>query len=218
MKLLLEQYFITCWCWGSMLITNFLLSMQPRISQDLSMGNTVTISWRLVTYLVDRTRGLRSRTSRWWWSRRSWPQGHVDHDVATTLAQQPGATKGSTFRGFIHIRWMMTTSGSLIQPRLRKYIGLDQIQNSCSMTVCSGGVVLASMQPFGEPHERERREREGRRMGRRGELLKGTPLNLLCALLLPRGLPYIGEGAPLPPTEAPLGRPRAVGPVAKGKP
>jgi hypothetical protein len=45
------------------------------------------------------------------------------------------------------------------------------------------------MQPFGEPHEREKWERgEAHGEGRRGELLKETPLDMLCVLLLPRGL------------------------------
>jgi hypothetical protein len=57
--------------------------------------------------------------------------------------------------------------------------------------VCSGGVDLAPTQPFGEPYERgtwERVEAHGKE--RIGDLLKGTPLNLLSILLLPLGPLY----------------------------
>jgi hypothetical protein len=66
------------------------------------------------------------------------------------------------------------------------------------------------MQPFGETYERETWEREEAHGDeKRRELLEGTPLNLLCALLL-QGAPYIGgRGAGLP-------LPQGKGAAAKG--
>jgi hypothetical protein len=68
------------------------------------------------------------------------------------------------------------------------------------MMVCSVGVDLAPTQSFEEPHERGGTWEE-----RRGELPKGTPLNLLCcALLLPRASLYKGVGEAYPSTKSPL--------------
>jgi hypothetical protein len=56
------------------------------------------------------------------------------------------------------------------------------------MTACNGGVDLTPMQPFGEPHERERARGEGRRMRKRGELFQRNSLNPLVSNSSPRGL------------------------------
>jgi hypothetical protein len=57
------------------------------------------------------------------------------------------------------------------------------------MKTCSGGVVLAPMQPFGEPHEREIHERErGGAWGEEKRAPQKNSLNPLCVSPPPRSL------------------------------
>jgi hypothetical protein len=114
--------------------------------------------------------------------------GHVEIDVAT-IAQRPGATSGNTSKDSYTYgeRWRPPDLWSSRNCGSRSVWIRSKIPYS--MTVCSDGVVLAPTQPFKEPHERERCERETEEAHgdeRRGELLKGTP-TICCVLSSSKG-------------------------------
>jgi hypothetical protein len=86
---------------------------------------------------------------------------------------------------------MMTSSGLSDPVEIAE---VDRFRSDLECPQHDGRVFRAPTQPFGKPHEREIRGRGRWRMRRRGEesSSKGTPSIQLCALLLPRGPPYIG--------------------------
>jgi hypothetical protein len=62
---------------------------------------------------------------------------------------------------------------------------IAKVESPCNTLACSGGVSLAPMQPFGDPHERERGGiGVAHEVERRGDLFQGAPSINVCQTLL----------------------------------
>jgi hypothetical protein len=110
-------------CWSSVQITKKILPTQPRIAQDLSRSNVVTITGDRWCTLVDQSWGLRPRTgiddeANLKVMKISTPRLQCNNTGAKTRCHKCSTSEYSYTYDEL---WLLQVSS--IQPRLRKYIG-----------------------------------------------------------------------------------------------
>jgi hypothetical protein len=150
------------------------------------------ISWRSVTYPRRPNTGITPPHRRWWWSRRSRPQGHVECDVTTPVRQyqhNDPAPQVQHLQSFVHIRWTMTPSGSRIPAEIAE---VDRFESDLkfpqhdSVQWWSWPCSYASLRGATQEKERERRH-----MGEKERDVLNTwdLLRIFVLIFSPHGVP-----------------------------
>jgi hypothetical protein len=194
-------------CWGSVQIAKIYWLRNPKLTKDLSTSNARTVEVQGHT-LVDRTRGLRSRTSVD--DKDDVADLKVDGDLGGTTPVSPSGTSAYSHTYGDHDDSRNPRSSQDCGSRWLR----TGIQKLCSTMVCSVGDSLLLCSPSGG-HAGVREVESGGQGMAGGQEVEGAAreerLVEIGVFSPPKALPYIGgRGCTLPP---PQGSPRA---VAKG--
>jgi hypothetical protein len=146
---------------------------------------------------------------RWWWSRRSRPQGSDDLNATTPVRQyrcNDPAPQVQHLQVLVHIRWKMTSFGLF---GLAEIVEVDRFWIGSGIPAAWRRAAVELTSLLRSPSGSHMREREGRGVAhvgkRRGELFQGTPSIHMCQTLLQGVSLYSGDGETLPPTKEPRG-------------
>jgi hypothetical protein len=95
-------------CWEIEAKNKKISYAKPEFPKIYLLASNIVMIKGSLTYPRRPNRGSTFPHKRWWWSRRSRPQGRVDPGATTSVPQV------SCLVVLVHVRWMMITPGSPI--------------------------------------------------------------------------------------------------------